>query len=211
MKTPSWLRPVGGAVAVALLVIASVVLVALAADVLRWDRRIDEGDTSYQARTAATWQPSTLLPRGVSSALLGVGDDVEFRRVVDQFWKSEPRQPIQEFNDVTRRSAAERNLARAFDDDASPQRRSVLATLRAALLLEEGRNTPTQRQVFVRRAIEQLKQAATLDPGSETAMYDLELALKLLRASGSGVAGSGDTRAPLPAPGAGSATSGGGF
>ena len=78
-------------------------------------------------------------------------------------------------------------------------------------MLEEARNSPTQRQVFVRRAIEQLQRAVTLDPSNDTAIYDLELALKLLRAAAPGVAGSGDTRSPLPSPGAGSATSGAGF
>ena len=75
-----------------------------------------------------------------------------------------------------------------------------------------GAYTPTtQREVFVRRAIEFLERAVVIDPSNQTAVYNLELALKLLRASGSGVAGSGDTRSPLPSPGAGSATSGSGF
>ena len=211
MSTPSWLRPVGGVVAVAALVVAAAVLVALAADVLRWDRQVRDGDALYTARAAASWEPDTLLPRGVSASLLGVEDDVAFRRAVDQFWRSDPRNPIRVFQDVTRRSAAERNLARTADRDPSPERRARLTTLRAALLFEEARNSPTQRQVFVRRAIEQLQRAVTLDPTDETAIYDLELALKLLRASGSGVAGSGDTRSPLPSPGAGAATSGAGF
>ena len=159
----------------------------------------------------ATWEPDTLLPRGVSASLLGVEDDVAYRRAVDRFWRSGPRDPIRVFEDVTRRSAAERALGQTFDRDEQQVRRSQLGVLRAALMLEEGRNSPTQRQVFVRRAIEQLERAVILDPSNGTAVYDLELALKLLRASGSGVAGSGDTRSPLPSPGAGSATSGSGF
>jgi hypothetical protein len=211
MKARAWLRPAVGALAVGLLVVAAAVLVALAADVLRWDRQLRDGDAAYGARLAAAWEPDTLLPRGLSSRLLSVGDDVAFRSAVDQFWRSEPRAPIRTFEDVTRRSGAERNLARASDRDASPERSAVLTTLRAALLLEEARNSPTQRQVFVRRAIEQLKRAVTLDPSNETAIYDLELALKLLRASGSGSQEGGDSRSPLPSPGAGSATSGSGF
>ncbi len=212
MKTPTWLRPVGGGVAVAALVVAAAVLVALAADVLRWDRQLRDGDVAYGAGAAAVaWRPDTLLPSGVSSSLLGVSDDLEFRRAAERFWQSKPRDPIRVFEDVTRRSAAERTLGRTFERDPSAQRRSELAVLRAALMLEEGRNSPTQRQVFVRRAIEFLERAVTLDPSNETAVYDLELALKLLRASGSGVAGSGDTRSPLPSPGAGSATTGTGF
>jgi hypothetical protein len=147
----------------------------------------------------------------VSSSLLGVGDDIAYRQAVDRFWRSKPRDPIRVFEDVTRRSAAERVLGQTFTNDDNPTRRSQLAVLRAALMLEEGRNSPTQRQVFVRRAIEQLERAVILDPSNDTAIYDLELSLKLLRASGSGVAGSGDTRSPLPSPGAGSATSGSGF
>jgi hypothetical protein len=211
MRAPAWLRPVGGAVAVAALVVVAAVLVALAADVLRWDRQLRDGDVAYGAGAEATWRPDTLLPSGVSESLLGVADDVEFRRAVESFWQSKPRDPIRVFEDVTRRSAAERTLGRTFERDTDAQRRSQLAVLRAALMLEEGRNSPTQRQVFVRRAIEFLERAVTLDPSNETAVYDLELALKLLRASGSGVAGSGDTRSPLPSPGAGSATTGTGF
>ncbi len=211
MRAPTWLRPVGGAVAVAALVVAAALLVALAADVLRWDRGLRDGDAAYGAGAAATWRPDTLLPRGVSASFLGVSDDVDYRKAVDRFWQSKPRDPIRVFEDVTRRSAAERTLGRTFDRDPSVGRRARLAVLRAAMMLEEARNSPTQRQVFVRRAIEFLERAVILDPSNQTAVYDLELALKLLRASGSGVAGSGDTRSPLPSPGAGSATSGSGF
>ena len=43
------------------------------------------------------------------------------------------------------------------------------------------------------------------------AVFNLELALKLLRETGGGTAGAGDRRAPLPSPGSGSSTSGSGF
>jgi hypothetical protein len=193
------------------LILLAALLVALAADVLRWDRQLRDGDVAYGAGVKADWEPNTLLPRGVAGSLLGVQDDVAYRHAVDRFWRSGPRDPIRVFEDVTRRSAAERVLGQTFVNDDNATRRSQLAVLRAALMLEEGRNSPTQRQVFVRRAIEQLERAVILDPRNDTAIYDLELALKLLRASGSGVAGSGDTRSPLPSPGAGSATSGSGF
>ena len=159
MRAPAWLRPVGGVVAVAALVVVAAVLVALAADVLRWDRGLRDGDMAYGAGAAVAWQPDTLLPRGVSASLLGVSDDVDYRQAVDQFWRSKPRDPIRVFEDVTRRSAAERTLGRTFERDSEANRRSQLAMLRAAMMLEEARNSPTQRQVFVRRAIEFLDRA----------------------------------------------------
>ena len=208
---PAWLRSVGGAITVVALLAASLALVALAADVLRWDRELRETDVAYAAGTRSSWAPDTLFPKGVSKRLLGVGDDVEFRAAVARFWASDPRAPLREFADVTRRSAAERGVARLAGREQNASRRSTLITLRSALLLEEARNSPTQRQVFVRRAIEQLEQAVRIDPRNEDAIYDLELALKLLRASGEGEQGAGDRRAPLPSPGAGSSTSGSGF
>lgn len=206
-----WLRPVGGAVAVVALVAVAAVLVALAADVLRWDRTMRDDDIAYAANAEASWQPNTLLPTGVTRTALGLEDDVEFRGAVDQFWKSEPRAPLQVFTDVTRRTAAERRLARLIETEERADRRSALATLRGAFLLEEARNSPVQRHVFLRRAIEQFRRAAELDLGNADAVYDLELALKLLRETGGGTAGGGDRRAPLPSPGSGSSSSGSGF
>ena len=206
-----WLRPAAGAAAVVALVAAAAVLVALAADVLRWDRTMRDDDIAYAAHAEASWQPNTLLPAGITRTALGLEDDVEFRGAVDQFWKSEPRAPLQVFTDVTRRTAAERRLARLIETEERADRRSALATLRGAFLLEEARNSPVQRHVFLRRAIEQFRRAAELDPGNADAIYDLELALKLLRETGGGTAGGGDRRAPLPSPGSGSSSSGSGF
>ena len=206
-----WIRPVGGAVAVVALVAAAAVLVAVAADVLRWDRTMRDDDIAYAAGGAPSWEPNTLLPAGLTRGALGLADDVAYRGTVDQFWKSEPRAPLQVFTDVTRRTAAERRIARLMEDETSASRRSALATLRGALLLEEARNSPVQRHVFLRRAIEQFQRASELDPGNADAVFDLELALKLLRETGGGTAGGSDRRAPLPSPGAGSSSSGSGF
>ena len=206
-----WIRPAAGAALVAALVVGAAFLVALAADVLRWDRTMRDDDIAYAVHADASWMPSTLLPAGITRTALGLEDDVELRGAVDQFWKSDPRAPLQVFTDVTRRTAAERRLARLMETEERPERRSVLATLRGAFLLEEARNSPVQRHVFLRRAIEQFERAAELDPGNADAVYNLELALKLLRETGGGTAGSGDRRAPLPSPGSGSSSAGSGF
>ena len=202
------------ATAVVLALAGSFGLVALASDVLRWDRELARGDavfaTGAPVRQAA-WEPETTLPAGVSRSVLAVGDDLAYRTAVRRFWLSRPRDPIRVFADVTRRTGAEREVARVAEQDASPARRAHLAILRGALLLEEARDSPAQREVFVRRAISEFKRAATLDPGDEDALYDLELALRLLRRSGSGPGEGGASRSPLPAPGAGAATSGSGF
>jgi hypothetical protein len=206
-------RPVVAAAGVVALLVVAILAAALAADLIRSERRVASADAAFTSGTdrQASWVADTLLPSGVSSSVLGLGDDIMFRNGVQRFWLSKPRDMLQQFSDVTRRSGAERELARLGDVDQNPERRAVALTMRGALLLEEARNTTTQRQVFVRRAIEQFHKAVTLDPANRDALYNLELALKLLRRSGTDPGGGGEGRAPLPAPGAGAASSGSGF
>ncbi len=206
-------RSIGAGAGVVVLLLVAAVALALAVDVIRSSHRVDVADTAFTSGVdpGVRWSASTILPAGLSRTLLGLDDDLAFRDAVQRFWLSKPRNALREFGDVTRRSGAERALARLGDSDPSPQRRAVALTMRGALLLEEARNTTNQREVFVRRAIEQFQKAATLDPSNDDAVYNLELALKLLRRGGSDPGGGGQGRAPLPSPGAGAATSGSGF
>ena len=212
----SWLherRAALSAAAVVVMLVASVVLVALAADILRWERALDGADAAYASGAArsATWDAETVLGAGLSRGLLALDDDVAYRNAVRRFWVSKPRQAIREFADVTRRTGAEREVARVGELESDPQRRAQLSIFRGALLLEEARNSPAQREVFVRRAISEFRRAASVDPENEDALFNLELALRLLRRGGSDSSSGQNSRSPLPAPGAGAATSGGGF
>lgn len=213
MTVSGRLRSVVGGVVVGVLLVGSVALTMLAADLLRWEDEIDRSDAAYVAGTdtTRTWAPETLLPAAVSRSLLGVSDDLEYRRAVQQFWASKPRAPILKFDDVTTRSGAEREVARVADETDDPVRRAQLLVLRGALLLEEARNSPVQREVFARRAIDLFKQATTLDPANADAIYDLELSLKLLRRAGAAQGEGGDARSPNPDSGSGASTSGGGL
>ena len=211
--TDNRLKSIGAGVAVAVLLLVALLGVALAVDLLRTENRVDVADAAFTSGVdrSVTWNADTLLPVGVARGILGLGDDITHRRAVQRFWLSKPRDPLREFGDVTRRSGAERELARLGESDPSAERRAVVLTMRGALLLEEARNTTTQRQVFVRRAIEQFRKAVVLDPANADAVYNLELALKLLRRGGTDPGGGGEGRSPLPSPGAGAATSGTGF
>ena len=196
-------RSIGAGAGVVALLLAAVLGVALAVDLLRAENRVAVADAAFTTGLdrAVTWDADTLLPVGVSRGVLGLDDDIAFRRAVQRFWLSKPRDPLREFGDVTRRSGAERELARLAESDESAERRAVALTMRGALLLEEARNTTTQRQVFVRRAIEQFRKAVVLDPSNADAVYDLELALKLLRRGGADPGGGGEGRVTAPVSG----------
>lgn len=208
----SWKRP-AAIVGVVALVALAVLTAALAIDLLRSERHLEAADVEFTTRVdrSVSWTPETLLPAAVSKAVLGLGDDIRFRNAVQRFWLSEPRAPLRQFSDVTRRAGAERELAELSEGSGEAAHRSLLATMRGGLLLEEARSTPSQREVFVRRAIEQFQLALELDSSNDDAVHDLELSLKLLRQTGQGDAGETEGRSPLPSPGAGAATSGGGF
>lgn len=207
-----WRRPAAIA-GVVLLLVASALLAALAIDVLRVDRQVASADLMFTSRLdrTASWSADTLLPTGVAQGLAGVEDDLRYRRAVRRFWTSDPRAPLRSFEDVTRRAGAERELAELAETSVTPEQRSLLLTMRGGLLLEEARSTPSQREVFVRRAIEQFQGAITHDPSNDDAIHNLELSLKLLRQTGQGDAGETEGRSPLPSPGAGASTTGGGF
>jgi hypothetical protein len=200
-----------GAVVLALALAVAIAL--LAADVLRWERQIDRGDLRYASDLGqeGMWTPDTILPVGVSRTLLAVGDDLAFRNGVQRFWLSRPRAPVRQFADVTRRSGAERDLARLVGGEASGERRSVVANLRGALVLEETRGLGVQQSVLLRRAIEHFRQAVALDPSNDEAKFNLELAIKMLRNVGRSAGGGTGGRPENVAPGAGAATSGGGY
>jgi hypothetical protein len=208
----SWRRPVGN-LGVALLVASAAILAAVAVDALRVDRHLATADVGFSTRLDrdTSWTPETLLPSGIARGILGLGDDLSYRRAVQRFWLSEPRAPLREFADVTRRAGAERELAELAEGSGSAEQRSLLSNMRGGLLLEEARSTPSQREVFVRRAIEQFQRAIALDASNDDAVHDLELSLKLLRQTGQGDAGETEGRSPLPSPGAGAATSGSGL
>ncbi len=200
------------AVAVAALALV-VLLAALAADILRWQRHLDETDLRFALATgtADTWTPDTLLPVRVSRTVLGVEDDVAFRRALTRFRLSQPRRPLRQFSDVTLRSAAEASIATAARRDPGREQRALLANLRGVLALEEGRGVELQQSVFLRRAAAQFRNAINVDPDFEDAKFNLELALRLLQRAGAESGGGGGDRTETPASGAGAASSGRGY
>lgn len=200
-----------GLAAVIVLACLSALCAVLAADVIRAERAVAQADSRFGAVTGrdGMWEADTTLPDGVVRRLLGVDDDLAYRRAVQRFRLSRPREPVVRFAQLGSRAAADRALARAARSDADPERRSALHNLRGALALEEARlgsdSTPA-----LRRAATQFRLAVELDARNDDARWNLELALRLLSRSGSTSGGSGE-RAATPASGAGSATAGSGY
>lgn len=204
-RTLCWTAAVLGAFAL------SLALALLAADVIRTERALERGDARYGsvAGVSGMWRAETTLPAGLSRALLGVDDDLDYRSAVQRFRLAQPRQPVQQFSQLTLRAGAERQLARAAAAEPNAGRRATLFVLRGALALEESR-LATDSAPAIRRAVTLFRRAVELDPSSHDAQFNLELALRLLSRAGTTSGGSGE-RASTPASGAGAGTSGSGY
>jgi len=204
-------RHVVGAFGVVVLFAAAAFLAVLAADVVRAERAVEQGDARFGAVTGrqGMWDADTTLPQRLTRRLLGLDDDVAHRAAVQRFRLARPRQPVQQFSQLAVRAGADRALARATREQDDPRHRAALHNLRGALALEEAR-LGSDSAPSIRRAVTQFRLAVELDPGNEDAQYNLELALRLLARSGDTSGGSGE-RAATPASGSGSATAGSGY
>src|SRR5687768_4560244 len=130
-----------GAAAVALAFVVAVLLALLAADVVRSQQALEEGDVRFAgvAGTKGMWEADTILPAAASRALLGLDDDLDYRQAVQRFRFAQPRQPVTTFAQLAKRSGAERVLAAAAREEPDARKGAALANLRGALALEEAR------------------------------------------------------------------------
>jgi hypothetical protein len=178
-------RLLGLAGALLALVLAAF-LAVLAADVLRWRGELEAADVRRLDEPANTWLwvPDTRLPSDPAERLLGLGDDVAVRRALQRFRLSRPDQPARDQHDLAVRAQTDSELARLLEGDPRPAVQSKAAMLRGILALEEARAADQiQAPVSLRRALTELRRAISLDDANEDAKYDLELVLRLIRAT----------------------------
>jgi len=194
----------------------AVVLAAVAADVARWSDALPKGDVRYRVSTEAadSWTPQTIAPAGLSRALLGVGDDVEFRRALHAFRVAKLEDAtISDPSVALLRNEAQARLEAVASGEDVRSRRSRAAGLLGVLGLARLATETQDPAAAVEAAILNFKLALTLDPGNDEAKFNLELALQ--RARGSQITEAGGGADPSPggsgAEGAGAGTPGSGY
>lgn len=188
---------------------------ALALDVATTQAALREDDVSYRAEPEARlWSPERLLPSGVSSAVLGVDDDLLFRRALRATRLSHPETPG--FSDpsyVVNRNDASAWLTDIVQQDGSAERRSAAANLLGVLSFSDAIADYSNRGRLLASASARFRQAIALDPGNEDAKHNLELTLS--RSRGLELSESGGGTNPSPggkgAKGAGAGEAGSGY
>lgn len=167
--------------------LAGVFLLVLALDVHRWQEQVVADDASFRAfpLTEDVWQPSTILPASLVSSTTGAGDDMRYRDGVRAFFLARPRArgmfQVPELE--ASRGEAQIVLTELFRHEQDPLRRAHIGTLLGALALAVSpQQDVEQRVTTLEAAIAYLQETMRLDPTNEDAKFNLESALRRMRA-----------------------------
>ena len=143
-------------------------------------RRGDVEAAATDRQAAPAWSVDELEPFGIARGLLGMDDDLAFRRGVSLFRQAHTGIPSFEagLEGSALRVQAEAQLARAIRSDHDARRAADAENLLGVLVvldstLPGGTSTPIERAIF------QFQDAIHLDPGIEDAKKNLELIYQL--------------------------------
>lgn len=202
-----------GAAAAALL--AAVLLVLVGADALRWQDALDRDDARFSAAPAGgdeLWRLDEALPASPARRLLGLGDDLAYRRGVRLYAQSRPGEPVA--NNPRRevlRADAQRALADVSRSDPDPRRRAQATMLIGLLAVGRGDlfTSVEERLQVLRSAVGNFQVALELDPDHVEAKRNLELILADVGAPESG--GDDPSQGPAQGSSTGAGRSGSGY
>ncbi len=176
MSVRRWLLLGAAALCLALAAIA-----ALAArDAGAWQSSLRAGDVAASQGGTPSWTPDELAPFGFAHRLLGIDDDLAFRRAVALFHRAHTGIPSFDngLQGSALRVAAEVELARAIRSDPNGARASAAANLLGVLSVLDA-TSPAGSQTPIERSIFEFQDAIHLDPSNEQAKANLELLYQL--------------------------------
>lgn len=178
-------RPIVPIVLASLAAVAAVMLLLAAFDVKRWQERIAEDDVRFSTAPAASnlWQADALLPGDPARRLLSLPDDLRYRRAVQAFLASHPREPAFLLPELeAARVEAQVRLREIAQRETNAKRRSEMLNLLGALSTAAARwQQQTQQRVeSLEASVTYFTEAVRLDRTNEDAMFNLEVLLRRL-------------------------------
>jgi hypothetical protein len=159
----------------------AVALAFLATDVSRWPGAFKAGDARYRTDPdeAGLWRPDELAPRRLARDLLGLDDDLAYRRAVQGLRVARLEGPsVTDPNLSLLRGDAQARLLEIMESEGDPGRRSQAANLMGVVALVSLVAEERDRAILFSTAIRSFRRAIALDPGNEDAKYNLELSLQ---------------------------------
>ena len=156
-------------------------LFLVAVDAARWRESLPAGDVRYQAapEDERLWQAEELLPLGISGELLGVEDDVAFRRAVRAVRLARLEEgTISDPELALRRNEAQARLEAIATGKGDRERRSRAAGLLGVIGIARLASETQDRVAILEATVASLRYALDLDPDNAEAKFNLELALQ---------------------------------
>jgi tetratricopeptide (TPR) repeat protein len=177
--------------AAAVCVAAAVILVLLAIDARAWSSRFPADDLRYRRDASAPklWSIGELSPFGLDRKVLGIKDDLAYRRALREFRLGRPLEPVFTTAATTHRVQAQIALTDVVATPGHAKRASQAANLLGVLGFAMATQDVGQRVTFLNNAITAFRQAIALDPTNDDALFNLEYALDQLKGSGEQQAG----------------------
>jgi hypothetical protein len=169
--------------AAAALCLAVATIAALAArDAGAWQSSLRAGDVQATGAHPGTssWTTDETAPFGLARRLLGIDDDLVFRRAVTLFHRAHTGIPSFDngLAGTAVRVQAEAELAREIRTDPNRARASAAANLLGVLSVIDA-TSPTGSQTPIERSIFEFEDAIHLDQTNEQAKTNLELLYQL--------------------------------
>jgi hypothetical protein len=177
------------ALAVALVAVGVAVLVLLlAVDLRRYERALAADDAAFRVDPAreSLWEPPQIVPFGAARGLLGVGEQVAYRKAMRLFILGRPRLNVLETTPSIQayRSEATTALWRLARRDGVARRRSGELNMVGVLdLVSAGPSDPVAWLRALVRASGSFRRAIVADErAAEDAKFNLEVTLRLIQA-----------------------------
>jgi hypothetical protein len=172
---------------------AAIVVLLLALDIGHWESTLARDDVRFEAVPTRPdlWQPDELVAFHAGRRLLGIDEDLEYRRTLRSFWLASPdKNPFLQKNSDLIRSRALVSLANFIRTSHVPRRRAQAANLLGVMGLGLATtDNQGQRLRFLLYSARAFRGALTVDPKNEDAKFNLELTLRLLQRLPTGTGG----------------------
>ncbi len=174
-------------VALGLAVLAIAVLAALlAADLRSWHQAVTAGDAEFaRAPATARWQAATVLPSDPALRILGISNQLAFRRAARRFVTvvAAGNGIDNGYSESRARGALEENLTN-LARGGNRQEDSAAENLLGILAFQDSRQLGPNAPAPVERSVADFQAAVELDPANDDAKANLELLLRNLLAKG---------------------------
>jgi hypothetical protein len=167
------------------------VLVALDAHAFGTRLPADDLRLRHEAIAHGLWRPRELAPFGAARAVLGIDDDLLYRRALYAFRVGRPRDTIFDQPTTAKRIRAQVALEKFLATSTDDRRKSQAANLIGILGFAAATQDAGQRVTFLNDAIASFRMAMQLDPANDDAYFNLEYALDQLKEATEQEAGSG--------------------